>query len=269
MKPHFLLYLCLILALSPQDAQLQERSSSDLYLIAHRGGVVDEDHAENSRASILAAIEKGYWMLEVDIRETRDKRAILHHDADFQRYYNDSRRVEEMTWEEIKQLRSEIDGARPILFSEAAELAAGQVSLMLDVKGNDLSTEFYQEIETALIENNLLESAFILSGRQATEFFHGRASHSISYSRLLEAVERGEDVSNRYHLFMLASQLNEEMILKANELDVLIVAAVNEFRYHQANVDPWEGARKDIERLLGLGVKHYQIDSMYEPLFPL
>lgn len=268
MKTLILLHLILLFTQSSIEIHTQERHSTEVFLIAHRGGVVDEDHAENSRASILAAIERGYWMLEVDIRETKDKRAILHHDADFQRYYNDSRRVEEMTWEEIKQLRSEIDGARPILFSEAAELAAGQVSLMLDVKGNDLSTEFYQEIETALIENDLLESTFILSGRQATEFFHGRASHSISYSRLLEAVERGEDVSNRYHLFMLASQLNEEMIQKANELDVLIVAAVNEFRYHQANVDPWEGARKDIERLLGLGVKHYQIDSMYEPLFP-
>ncbi|TVQ66391.1 MAG: hypothetical protein EA360_06025 [Balneolaceae bacterium] len=269
MRTAILLALLLITALLPNSVTGQQPGVPDVYLIAHRGGVVDEEHAENSRAAILTALERGYWMLEVDIRETRDGRAILHHDVDFQRYYHDPRRVEEMDWKQIKQLRSDIDGARPLLFSEAAELVAGRARLMLDVKGNDLSEGFYREIEEALIRNGLLETTFILSGRQATEYFHDRTSHSISYTRLLDAAEAGEDVSRRYHLFMLASQLTEEMIQKADELNVLVVAAVNEFRYDQANVDPWEGAQKDIERLLRLGVKHYQIDSMYEPLFPL
>ena len=35
-------------------------------LIAHRGGVVNERIIENNLASIEAAVERGYWMLEVN-----------------------------------------------------------------------------------------------------------------------------------------------------------------------------------------------------------
>ncbi|TVQ04548.1 MAG: hypothetical protein EA359_06085 [Balneolaceae bacterium] len=261
------LIIAVILSLQPEMLKGQQPENPDVFLIAHRGGVVDEDHAENSRAAMLSAIERGYWMLEVDIRETRDGRAILHHDADFLRFYNDPRRVEEMDWNEIKQLRSYIDGDRPILFSEAAELAAGRTKLMLDVKGNDLSEGFYREIEEALIRHGLVETTYILSSAQAKEYFYDRTSHSIGFNGMVEAANAGEDVSGRYHLFMLASQLTEEMIKKADELNVVVVAAVNEFRYVQAGQDTWEGAKQDVERLLSLGVQYYQIDSVYEPLF--
>jgi glycerophosphoryl diester phosphodiesterase len=261
------LIFAVMLFLQPETVKGQQPHHPEVNLIAHRGGVVDENHAENSRASILTAIERGYWMLEVDIRETRDGRAILHHDTDFSRFYNDPRRVEEMDWDEIKLLRSDIDGERPILFSEAAGLAADRIRFMLDVKGNELSEGFYREIEEALNHNNLMETTFILSSAQAKEYFHERTSHSINYNGLLEAAEAGEDVSNSYHLFMLASRLTEEMVRKASELGVVVVAAVNEFRYVQDGKDTWEGAKRDVERLLGFGVQYYQIDSVYEPLF--
>ena len=255
------------LFLQPVLVKGQQAQETEVYVIAHRGGVVDENHAENSRAAILSAIERGYWMIEVDIRETRDGRAILHHDADFRRFYNDPRRVEEVNWDEIQELSSEINGERPILFSEAAALAEGRTRLMLDVKGNDLSEGFYREIEKALIDNRLLGTTFILSSAQAKEYFYDRTSHSIGFNGLLEAENAGEDVSSRYHLFMLASQLTEEMIQKAGEMNVVVIAAVNEFRYVQAGEDTWEGAKRDVNRLLGLGVRYYQIDSVYEPLF--
>ena len=239
----------------------------DVYLIAHRGGVVDKDHAENSRAAVISAIEQGYWMLEVDIRETRDSRAILQHDSDFTRYYNDSRAVSEMSWDEIRQLESSVDGERPILFREVAKLAAGRTRLMLDVKGNEFSDTFYREIEEALVEYDLLESVYVLSGRQAQEYFSEQTSHSANFERVMEAAEAGEEVNRKYHLFELASNLNEEMIRQADKLGVTVVAAVNEFRYVQAGEDVWEGAKRDVNRLLELGVKHYQIDSVYEPLF--
>jgi glycerophosphoryl diester phosphodiesterase len=40
--------------------------------IAHRGGVVDARYSENSPALLEAAIQHGYWMIESDIRETKD-----------------------------------------------------------------------------------------------------------------------------------------------------------------------------------------------------
>ena len=260
-------FLLLITGLISTGEDGKLSSCGDVYLIAHRGGVVDDHHAENSRAAAVSAIERGYWMLEVDIRETRDNRAILQHDVDFTRYYNDNRKVSEMAWDEIKKLKSTIDGERPILFREVAELASGNTSLMLDVKGNEFSEAFYREIEETLLEFNLLESAYVLSGRQAQEYFSERASHSANFNRVIEAAQDGENVSRNYHLFELASNLTEEMVRAAEELNVTVVAAVNEFRYVQAGEDTWEGAKRDVEHLLEIGVKHYQIDSMYELLF--
>ena len=56
---------------------------AELKIIAHRGGVVGEEFAENSPAEIEAAVERGYWMVELDIRESRDGRLVVYHDEDF------------------------------------------------------------------------------------------------------------------------------------------------------------------------------------------
>src|ERR1035437_6914016 len=39
-------------------------------LIAHRGGLVDQHHPENSVSSAEEAIRRGYWMLEMDLQES-------------------------------------------------------------------------------------------------------------------------------------------------------------------------------------------------------
>jgi glycerophosphoryl diester phosphodiesterase len=72
------------LAAAPLTPHLRLRPDDDrIHLIAHRGGIVDDTHPENSPASVEAAIQRGYWMLEVDIRRTRDGRAVVQHDANF------------------------------------------------------------------------------------------------------------------------------------------------------------------------------------------
>jgi len=44
----------------------------DYYLIAHRGGVVDGNIPENSLRAIKTAAERGYRMIEIDMRLTKD-----------------------------------------------------------------------------------------------------------------------------------------------------------------------------------------------------
>jgi hypothetical protein len=68
----------LIALTSAVFTRLHAETAGRYRLIAHRGGIVDESHAENSPGSIEAAIKRGYWMLEVDIRRTRDGEPILH-----------------------------------------------------------------------------------------------------------------------------------------------------------------------------------------------
>lgn len=259
--------LLMIFLFLPEHLLGQENGELKANLIAHRGGVVDEQRAENSASAIEEAIHRGYRMLEVDLRKSRDGRIVVHHDPTFESDYGYSGAVEEMDWGEIQQLRSKKDGHRPLLFEEVAHRVEGRAGLMLDVKGNDYGDDYYKKIEQVLNRYNLLLDTFILSGSEAQEFFKNKASLSAGFDTLIEESKKGVEVNNVYHLFELGSNLDRSMIEKANELDVTVVAAINVFRYRQADEDVWEAARDDINRLMDLGVRYYQVDSFYEPLF--
>jgi glycerophosphoryl diester phosphodiesterase len=233
-------------------------------LIAHRGGVVDESHIEHSVAGVEAAIRRGYWMVEADLRRTADGQIIVHHDATFQRYYGDPRRVSDLPWSEIVTLRSSPGGARPMKFAELAALCRGRIRLMLDIKGQLFPREFYAEIEDVLRKNDLFASTLILSNAEAKQFFRGKASRAAGRSELREAHARGEDVTRDYYFFEVADTLDQDTVRWASSLGVPVVAAVNTFRYEMAGRDHWQAAEQDIRRLRGYGVTYFQFDSIYD-----
>lgn len=237
-------------------------------LIAHRGGIVDGEHPENSPGSLEAAIARGYWMIEVDIRRTKDGEPILQHDANFKRFYGDERLVEQMTWAEVSRLRSNPGGTKPIHFQEACAMCEGRVRLMLDLKSADWPEEFYNNLGNVMERHNLLATAYMLGGgtRPAT-FLGPKCFQSANTARLQAAIGRGEDVKSRYFLFELASELSPETFALCRRYGVTPVAGINTFRYTMAKRDEWKGPEEDATRLKALGVRHYQIDSRYDGLF--
>jgi len=232
-------------------------------LIAHRGGVVGSEFAENSPEALRAAIERGYWMVEVDIRESKDGRLVVQHDPDFHRFYGNDGRVAEMTWDQIRRLRARPGGTRPLLFSELAALAQGRMRLMLDTKPPQHSAAFFQSMEEALRNNRLLTGAYIIGTEQARAYFTGKARVGLSRRRLREAVARGEDVTKRYFLFEHGRDLDAETVQWARQLGVPVVPSVNINHYAGAG-NHREEAKRDIVRLLDLGVTEFQIDSIYD-----
>jgi len=238
-------------------------------LIAHRGGIVDEQHAENTAGSLQAAIDRGYWMIEVDIRRTKDGEPILQHDPSFLRFYGDKRRVEEMTWAEIGRLRAQPGGNSPIHFRDVCKMCEGKVRLMLDIKGNDFPEEFYSNLGALMDRHGLLRNAYALGGggERAAQHLTSRCYRSANRTRLKEAIAAGEDVRSRYFLFELASDLDEEAFELCQKSGVTAVAAINTFRYTMAKRDEQKGPEEDAARLKKLGVKYYQIDSRYDTLF--
>lgn len=240
----------------------------EFHLIAHRGGIVDDEHPENSPGSLEAAIARGYWMVEVDIRRTRDGEPVLQHDPNFERFYGNAGKVEEMTWAEVSRLRGKPGDSKPIHFREACAMCEGRVRLMLDIKGADWPEEFYTGLATVMRRHKLLETAYMLGGgsRPARIFGH-ECFQSSNRKTLQEAIDRGETVKGRRFLFELASELNEESMALCRKAGVTPVAAINTFRYTMAKRDEWKGPEEDAAKMKRLGVQHYQIDSRYEPLF--
>lgn len=240
--------------------------AKNLRLIAHRGGVVDSMRPENSPAAVQAAIDNGYWMIEVDIRKSRDGEPVLHHDNVLTKYYSDLHRPEELTWAEMSKLKSTPGGKPPLHFEELCAMCKGRMRLMLDMKGQ-WEPAFYQRLLRHMVDGGIPGPIYSLGGPRVRPFFDGKVMVSVNRKALHDAAEAGEPVAERYFLFELGSEVDQQAFELARKLQVTPVAAINTFRYTMAKRDEWEGPKQDINWLRALGVKDYQVDSRYEPLF--
>ena len=105
-------------------------------LIAHRGlhtgnGIVPE----NSMKAFRLAIEKNYG-IECDVNVLKDGTVVVFHDKDLKRMCGDDRRLQDMTVDEIKQVRL-LDSKEIIpTLPEFLELVNKQVPLLIELKPN-------------------------------------------------------------------------------------------------------------------------------------
>jgi hypothetical protein len=231
-------------------------------IIAHRGGVVGDEYAENSPAALQAAIDRGYWMIEVDIRESKDGRLVVQHDPDFQRFFGDKRLLAGMTWDEIRRLRATPGDSRPLEFHELAALCRGKLELMLDTKEPEHPEAFFRTMEASLRDNGLLAGAFVIGTGQSRNWFHGKARVGVERGQLRKAAAAGEDVAALYFLFEHGRDLDAETVRYAQKLGVAVVPSINIFHY--ADTDHLKAAEADTKRMIDLGVEYFQIDSPYD-----
>jgi glycerophosphoryl diester phosphodiesterase len=237
-------------------------------LIAHRGGIVEGKYNEFDPASIQAAIDQGYYMLEIDVRETKDGELIVNHDDNFDRFFNDPRRVGEMTWAEIQKLKSENGNYHPPSFEQVAEMCAGKVEMMIDVKADNSSPEFYRKLEAIMEKYNLLEGAYFIDN-EARKYFWGKAKFMIRAPEaglIREKFESGEDVSCHYFLFDAGTRLTSSLVKMCQKANITVVPSVNFGHYHFE--DARRGAKRDIEFLKACGVTEFQIDSDFDGWLP-
>lgn len=237
-------------------------------LIAHRGGVVDAEHPENSPGSIEAAIERGYWMLEVDIRRTADGEPILQHDANFKRFYGNPGNVVDMTWKEIGKLRAKPGGYGPIHFEEACRMCSGKIRLMLDIKSEEYPENFYIGLRKHLDKHGLLASTYVLrtGGAHAAKHIGSHCFRSIQGDPMRAAIARGDDMAKRYFYFEQAAVIDKASVDLAHQHGMVAAAAMNTFRYKMAGRDEEQGPKEDFLRASAMGVRHYQMDSRHEYL---
>lgn len=235
--------------------------------IAHRGGVVDARYSENSPASLEAAVRHGYWMIESDIRETKDGHPITQHDPDFQRFYGNPRTVSAMTLAEVQKLRANPGRTAPMTFAELARACKGRLRIMLDVKEPEHAAPFYEEIERELRRAGLLDSTYVIGLDSAKRHLQGKARVSVDSAKLKEAVARKEDVGKLYFLFEWGKTLTKEQVEFARAHEVPVVPSINTFHYGDDLPASIAAGAADVKRLRGWGVTEFQIDSVYEPAF--
>ena len=133
---------------------------------------------------------------------------------------------------------------------------------MVDTKGPRHPRSFYESLERTLRENGLLAGAYFIGLEEARAYFQGKARIAVSREELQKKLEAGEDTSRLYFLFEHGTSLDAKGVALARRAGVPAVVSINADHYRGR--DDMQAAHADIERMLALGVKYFQIDSAYE-----
>ncbi|MGB9378451.1 MAG: glycerophosphodiester phosphodiesterase [Mycobacteriales bacterium] len=80
---------------------------------AHRGGA--EHGVENTMSTFAAAVELGYRYLETDVHATSDGVLVAFHDRTLHRVTGVRGRIEELTWQQLRQVRVGVGEQVPLL----------------------------------------------------------------------------------------------------------------------------------------------------------
>ncbi len=140
----FSLYL---FSISPR---LRDRADMDLLMVdyAHRG-LWNEKYPENSLPAFALAADAGFG-IELDIQLTKDNRIVVFHDYDLVRMCGVDKKICELTYDELCEYRlnGTIFGI-PTL-AEVLKLVDSRVPLLVELKGEDGSTELCKRVAPLL-----------------------------------------------------------------------------------------------------------------------
>jgi glycerophosphoryl diester phosphodiesterase len=231
-------------------------------LIGHRGGVVDSSYTENSLPALHEAVRRGYYMVEIDVRLTKDSQLIANHDPTFYKYYHVNKNTQQVVWDSVKLFRSDRGNSRVLLFEEVLQYCKGKLKIMLDNKitGND--TVSFKKIEALMRKYNLLENALIIGTTETRNYFRGKAKVGFNLAALQRVQQEAGFRPGLYFLFDHGNVLKEDAVEWAKQQKILVVPSINKFHY--TNIPPMEGANRDIDQLKKWGVEYYQIDSEFD-----
>ena len=110
-------------------------------ICAHRGA--NETHPENTITAFEEAVRLGAQMVEFDVRMTKDNKLIIMHDRSVDRTTNGMGLVEDLSWNEIKDLDAGewkskyFKGEKVPLFDEALDVFPKNIWLNIHLKGDE------------------------------------------------------------------------------------------------------------------------------------
>jgi len=147
--------------------------------IGHRGARALVD--ENTLESLLKAIELGVDMVEFDIQRTKDGVYVLMHDPTVDRTTNGTGRVDEMTLEEFKKLKTKSGYTPPTLEEVFKALKPYDVGMILDIKVKDPNCipEIYELVEKYGLDDRVIYESSYPKVAKAIEKFNPELISSI------------------------------------------------------------------------------------------
>lgn len=143
-----------------------ESSLFSIQITSHRGS--SSQAPENTLPAIEKAIENMSDYIEIDVQMTKDGAVVLLHDQSLKRTAGVDRKLQDMTYEEVKKLDagswygSEFEGTGIPDLEEVMQLVKGKASLNIEMKRN-ASGENLPEAVVALIEEYDMEKQCVIT----------------------------------------------------------------------------------------------------------
>lgn len=172
----------------------------DVSVASHRGDY--RNGPENSISSIEAALQQGFNAIEMDVQLTQDGVVVLNHDKTLKRMAGISSSINELTYEEVKQIdigerySEKYQGERIPTLDEVLELLESEgVKLIIDVKEITTSnrSKFANQLVDIIERHGLEEDAYI---------------QAFDYSTLKEIREQNEAIKIGQILYLAAGNLS-------------------------------------------------------------
>lgn len=244
-------------------------------VIAHRGGVVDTNHSENSLSGLEEAIRRGYTHVEVDARCTADGFVVCFHNDSLAEEAGVVGRVSQLPLAKLRRIIL-IRSQQPIpTFDEFSARCAGRINLMVDLKGcpENFVEGYANQIDTALRRHRLLSNALILINKTPIKnqdkiipYFYGKCR--VSWRQDLAATQRAAanepSFQQRYYVFNHGADFTTTSVKGFQELGLSVVVSINTQHYQpRSSIDD---GKDHIEQMLRFGVDGLQIDSIYDPV---
>jgi glycerophosphoryl diester phosphodiesterase len=126
--------------------------------IGHRGarGKV----AENTIQSFEEAIKEGANAIELDVRETKDKKLVVFHDEKVDKLTNAKGYVKDFTLKELKQLKVNGVGEIPTLEEALDFLKDKNIKILIEIKEPGTEERVVEEVKKRKIEDKVIIISF-------------------------------------------------------------------------------------------------------------
>lgn len=135
-----------VFAVAPARADEEKKAPFLGCNIAHRGlHKLDKSVPENSLAAFRAAVDGGYGV-EFDVHLTADDRLVVFHDDDLARMCGDERRVDDLSYGELRELRLAGTKEGIPLLSQVLEVIGGKVPIVMELKRGARNEELCERV---------------------------------------------------------------------------------------------------------------------------
>ncbi|MGV6820852.1 MAG: glycerophosphodiester phosphodiesterase family protein [Parvularcula sp.] len=171
--------------------------SGKAVVAAHRGGPA-RGYPENALESMDRMVSNGVWLLEIDIRTSRDGVLFLHHDEDLDRSTSGEGRIGDQNWVDLREL-SLFDNAgeptpyRLARFDDVLAWANGKAVLELDFKSGTDYDDVALAVRSADAEKRVIPIAYNINQALALNrrFPNSTISVPVDSDADIKALNRG------------------------------------------------------------------------------